>query len=59
LGDFVRNGYQRVPGLPALELDLDFATFEDYLMTRLSRVYRKNLRRKFRSLQNEKPIRFA
>ena len=59
LGDFVRNGYQRVAGLPALELELDFATFEEYLMTRLSRVYRKNLRRKFRSLQNEKPIRFA
>ena len=59
LGDFVRNGYQRVAGLPALELELDFATFEEYLMTRLSRVYRKNLRRKFRSLQNEEPIRFA
>jgi len=59
LGDFVRNGYQRVPGLPALELELDFATFEDYLVTRLSRVYRKNLRRKFRSLQNEEPIGFS
>ena len=59
LGDFVRNGYQRVPGLPALELELNFASFEDYLVTRLSRVYRKNLRRKFRSLQNEEPIGFS
>ncbi|MEI6349741.1 MAG: GNAT family N-acetyltransferase [Verrucomicrobiota bacterium] len=43
-----RLGYTRVPSMPAAKLHLDFKSFEDYMTRRLSRIYRKNLRRKFR-----------
>ena len=43
-----RLGYKRVPSMPAAQLQLDFESFEDYMASRLSRIYRKNLRRKFR-----------
>ncbi len=47
---FAVNGYKRVPSMPAAKLDLDFASFEEYLQTRPSRIYRKSLRRKFRDI---------
>lgn len=50
LRPFSENGYRRVPSMPAAELDLNFPTFDDYLQKRLSKVFRKNLRRKFRAL---------
>ena len=56
LGDLVNDGFQRVPSMPAARLTLDFANFEDYMMTRLGRVFRKNLRRKFRALENAPPL---
>jgi len=47
--------YRRVPGLPAAVLDLaGYSSFEDYLQSRVGKVFRKNLRRKFRKL-NEAP----
>ena len=48
LSIFTANGYQRVASLPAVHLPLDFADFEDYMTTRLSKKTRKNLRQKFR-----------
>lgn len=51
LTPFSSNGYRRVPSMPAARLPLDFATFEQYMRERLSKVYRKNLRRKFKALE--------
>lgn len=41
-------GYKRVPSMPAARLELDFASFEEYMRKKLSRIQRKGLRRKFR-----------
>jgi predicted N-acyltransferase len=49
--------YRRVPGMPAATLDLTgYSSFEDYLQRRVGKVYRKNLRRKFRKLDSAAPI---
>jgi len=56
LAIFSRHGYQRAPSMPAARLDFDFADFEDYMMTKLSKVFRKNLRRKLRSSDGLAPI---
>src|SRR5207244_7216606 len=42
-----RSGYARVAGFPPLTLELNFASFDEYMATHLSRTTRKNLRRKF------------
>ena len=41
-------GYVRLAGFPSLAIDLNFSSFEEYMATRLSKVTRKSLRRKFR-----------
>ena len=56
LAPFANNGFQRAPSMPAAELDLDFATFEEYLAERLGKVFRKNLRRKLRARAGATPI---
>ena len=56
LSVFTRNGYQRAPSMPAASLPLDFANFEEYMMERLSKVFRKNLRRKLRASEDAAPI---
>lgn len=48
LAPFSSNGYRRVPSMPAAKLDLTFGTFEDYMQHKLGKVFRKNLRRKFK-----------
>lgn len=40
--------YTRLPSLPGVRMALDFASFEEYLQTRLGKATRKSLRRKFR-----------
>jgi len=47
---FASRGYRRIPSMPAAKLDFGFSGFEEYLQCRLSRVYRKSLRRKFREV---------
>src|ERR1700747_3333558 len=47
---FTNRNYQRVPGLPGVKLELDFSCFEEFMTKKLSKVYRKNLRRKFKEL---------
>ena len=42
-------GYRRVPSMPAAKVELDYKDFEDYMQRRLGKVFRKNLRRKFRA----------
>jgi hypothetical protein len=56
LATFARDGFQRAPSMPAARLELDFASFEQYMMKRLSKVFRKNLRRKFRALDGAAPV---
>lgn len=51
-----KHGYQRAPSMPAAILDLNFATFEEYMNSRLSKVFRKNLRRKLRALDDAPPV---
>lgn len=55
---FTAQNYQRIPGLPGVKLDLDFSSFEEYMAKKLSKVYRKNLRRKFKILESAPPVTF-
>jgi hypothetical protein len=48
LGAFSNNGYIRVPSMPGARLAIDFTNFDDYMRARLGRIFRKNLRRKFK-----------
>lgn len=54
--EFTKHGFTRMPGMPAAQLRLDFASFEEYMQTKLSKVFRKNLRRKFKVLGEYPPI---
>ncbi|MGA3171665.1 MAG: GNAT family N-acetyltransferase [Chthoniobacteraceae bacterium] len=56
VGPVFERDYRRVPGMPAATLDLGYANFEDYLRNRVGKVFRKNLRRKFRKLELAAPI---
>jgi Acetyltransferase (GNAT) domain len=55
---FTNQNYQRIPGLPGVKLELDFSCFEEFMTKKLSKVYRKNLRRKFRALESLPPVTF-
>jgi hypothetical protein len=59
LSPFANDGYQRAPSMPAARLELDFATFDDFMNRRLSKVFRKNLRRKLRASEDGAPIELA
>lgn len=50
-----RWGYARVAGFPPVTLDLNFASFDEYMAMQLSRATRKNLRRKFRAADDALP----
>ena len=50
-----RWGYARVAGFPPLTLELNFASFDEYMAMQLSRATRKNLRRKFRAADDASP----
>ena len=50
------HGYQRAPSMPAARLELDFPNFEEYMTGKLSKVFRKNLRRKLRASGSGVPI---
>jgi hypothetical protein len=56
LQPFVDAGYQRAPSMPGARLELDFATFEQYMTEKLSKVFRKNLRRKLRAAEGAPKI---
>jgi hypothetical protein len=50
-----RLGYARVAGFPPVTLELNFASFDEYMAMQLSRATRKNLRRKFRAAADASP----
>lgn len=54
--EFTNHGFARMPGMPSAQLQLDFASFEEYMQVKLSKVFRKNLRRKFKALSQYPPI---
>ncbi len=56
LETFTHHDYQRAPSMPAARLELDFADFEEYMTVKLSKVFRKNLRRKLRASEGASPI---
>lgn len=56
LAPFSTNGYTRIPSMPMTRLALDFASFEEFMRRRLSKVMRKNLRRKFRHAAQQGPL---
>jgi hypothetical protein len=58
LKNFTGQNYQRIPSLPGVKLELDFSCFEEFMAKKLSKVYRKNLRRKFKALGSLSPITF-
>ena len=52
LGRFISGGYRRAPSMPACSLDLDFASFEEFMSARLGR----KLRYKYIKLNKRPPI---
>ena len=53
---FVDGGFTRVPSLPMVDLNIDYADFDDYMTRGLSRRMRSDLRRKFRDAARAAPI---
>jgi hypothetical protein len=49
LNPLANGNYRRVPSMPAAKVDLPYSDFDDYMQRRLGKVFRKNLRRKFRA----------
>ncbi len=49
-------GYARMPSFPSTILKLDFANFDDFVARKLGKAMRKNLRRKFRKVDEETPL---
>lgn len=55
LADFASAEFTRVPSMPMTRLDIDFADFDDYVAKKLSKVSRKNVRRKLRAAEAVQP----
>lgn len=55
LANFPRLGFTRVPSMPMTRLNIDYASFDDYVATKLSKPTRKNVRRKLRTAQGAHP----
>jgi hypothetical protein len=50
------SGYVRMPSFPSTIMPLDYRDFEDFAARRLGKSMRKNLRRKFRKLDDCAPL---
>jgi predicted N-acyltransferase len=59
LSGLLDHGYVRMPSMPMVSLALDFASFDEYLATRLSKSTRRSLRRKFKKAAAAAPITMA
>jgi len=53
---FIRYGFTRVPSLPMTKLNIDYASFADYMNKALNSATRTKLRRKFRAAARSAPI---
>jgi hypothetical protein len=56
---FLQRGYTRVPSLPMVRLNLDYADFDDYMKRGISRRMRAHLRRNFRATERAAPIQMS
>lgn len=56
MASIAANGYTRIPSLPMVRLNIDYASFDDYMNKALSKVTRKGLRRKFRAAEGGPPV---
>jgi len=56
LGCFLAHGFTRVPSLPMTRLNIEYASFEEYMNRALGGEMRRNLRRKFRTAMQAPPI---
>lgn len=56
LAGFSDRDYTRIPSMPMVRLDIPFASFEEYLSKKISKVMRHNLRRKFKKLATAPPL---
>ncbi len=56
LHQFAINGYARVPSLPMVQLNIAYASFDEYMTKVLSKATRKDLRRKFKATAGADPI---
>jgi GNAT acetyltransferase-like protein len=52
----VEAKFTRVPSLPMTRLNIDYADFEQYMAKALSKATRKDLRRKFKAMDNAAPV---
>jgi predicted N-acyltransferase len=53
---FLRCGFTRVPSFPMTRLNIDYASFDEYMSKALSGKMRKDLRRKFRTAAQAQSI---
>jgi hypothetical protein len=53
---FVNQGFARVPSLPMTRLNIDYASFGDYMRKALKSSTRAKLRRKFQAAEKAAPI---
>jgi hypothetical protein len=53
---FIQCGFTRVPSLPMTKLNIDYASFADYMNNALNSATRTKLRKKFRAAAQAAPI---
>jgi hypothetical protein len=53
---FRQQGFTRVPSLPMTRLNIDYASFDDYMKQALNSATRRKLRRKFHAAAQAAPI---
>ncbi len=55
LDELTRAGFTRVPSMPMVRLDIHYRDFDDFVAKKLSKVTRKNVRRKLRAAESAEP----
>ena len=53
---FLRHGFTRVPSLPMTRLNIDYASFDDYMARALNGATRRKLRKKFAAAAAGAPV---
>jgi hypothetical protein len=56
LACFVRHGFTRIPSMPTTRVNIDYASFDDYMRIALNSATRRKLRKKFRVTELDIPI---
>jgi len=56
LSCFVRSGFTRIPSMPLTQLNIAYASFDDYMQSALNSATRRKLRKKFKATEVDPPI---